>query len=162
VWAQCWIGRKGKGGTKGQGGGSPSVRRTANGGNNASRLVAAAGDLEGWAEQLRRCEWECLSFRSLLPKVADSKECGIYCDPPWVGPGSAYIHNFTNKDHWDLCLKLDRFKETTVVVRYGDNPLIRELYQNMYQGWHTIQAESRVQSNAVKGEVWFVRNLVEW
>lgn len=45
-WALCWIGRKGKGGTKNQDG-MPSVRRTASGGTNASRIRAAASDLRG-------------------------------------------------------------------------------------------------------------------
>lgn len=148
-WAVCWIGRKGKGGTKHQGG-MPSVRRTANGGTNASRIRAAATDLEEWAKQFERCEWESTCFRDLLPKVADRPDCGVYCDPPWVGVGRNYLHNFSEEDHRDLAGGLKRFEYTTVVARYGDASLVRELYD----GWRIIEASSRDQCNATKGEIW--------
>lgn len=154
-WALCWIGRKGKGGTKHQGG-LPSVRRTANGGTNASRIRAAADDLAEWAKQFERCEWESVCFRELLPKVADNPECGVYCDPPWVGVGRNYLHNFSEQDHIDLAELLSRFELATVVVRYGDSPLIRDYYGEM--GWKIIDAASRDQCNAVKGEIW-ITNL---
>ena len=148
-WAMCWLGRKGKGGTKNQDG-MPSVRRTANGGTNASRVRSAASDLSEWAKQFERCEWESIDFRELLPKVADDSTCGLYCDAPWVDAGKLYLHSFTLDDHAVLAEMLDRFDETTVVVRYGDHPFIRELYQ----GWNIIEASSRDQCNAVKGELW--------
>jgi len=151
MWATCWIGRKGKGGTKHQGG-MPSVRRTANGGTNASRIRAAASDLKEWAKHFERCEWESVCFRDLLPKVADKPDCGIYCDPPWVGVGRNYLHSFDQGDHRDLAWMLNRFEYATIVVRYGDDPLIRELYDD----WRVIEASSRDQCNAVKGEVWLV------
>lgn len=148
-WAMCWIGRKGKGGTKNQGG-MPSVRRTANGGTNASRIRAAANDLIEWAKHFERCEWEQLDFREQLPKVADDVNCGVYCDPPWVDAGKLYLHSFSPDDHTVLANMLTRFIETTVVVRYGDHPLVRELYKD----WNIIEASSRDQCNAVKGELW--------
>ena len=148
-WALCWIARKGKGGTK-KHGGMPSVRRTAVGGTNASRIRAAASDLEEWAQHFERCEWECIDFRKLLPKVANNLYCGIYCDPPWVGAGEAYLHSFTEADHADLRNQLNRFTHTTVVVRYGDDPLVRELYSD----WRIVERSSRDQCNAVKGELW--------
>lgn len=148
-WALCWIGRKGKGGTKNQGG-MPSVRRTANGGTNASRIRAAADDLVEWAKHFERCEWESIDFRKLLPKVADQDGCGIYCDPPWVGAGDGYLHSFAETDHAELRNYLTRFQHTKVVVRYGDHPFIRGLYSN----WKITDALSRDQCNAVKGEIW--------
>lgn len=150
-WAMCWVGRKGKGGTKHQGG-MPSIRRTGKGGTNATRIRAAANDLYEWAEQFERCEFESVCFRELLPKVADITECGVYMDPPWVGAGRNYKHPFTEQDHRDLAELAKRFNAATVVVRYGDAPLIRELYH----GWNFIQSESRDQCNVTKGEVWIV------
>lgn len=150
-WAVCWVGRKGKGGTK-HIGGMPSVRRTANGGNNATRLAAVADDLKEWAKEFRRCEFECLDFRELLQRVADNPDCGIYCDPPWVELGRDYAHGFTFADHHALVSHLCRFNETTVVLRYGDHKLIRDLYAD--PRWQIIEAKSRTQSNAVKGEIW--------
>lgn len=150
-WAMCWLGRKGKGGTKSQGG-LPSVRRTANGGTNASRVRAAADDLPAWAKHFERCEWEQVDFRVLLPKVADNPECGVYCDPPWVGAGDAYLHSFEAEDHSELEFLLRRFEATTVVVRYGNCATVRDLYS--HPKWRIINAESRDQCNAVKGEMW--------
>ena len=150
-WALCWIGRKGKGGTKHQGG-MPSVRRTANGGTNASRIRAAAADLEEWAKQFERCEWDSIHFRDLLPKVADRKGCGIYCDPPWFDAGRNYLHAFDEHDHYELAALLDRFENATVVVRYGYDDRIRELYPR--HRYRFIDKTSRDQCNAIKGEVW--------
>jgi site-specific DNA-adenine methylase len=76
--------------------------------------------------------------------------CGVYCDPPWRWLGDCYVHSFTDSDHCALSLLLERFHDTTVVIRYGDDPLIRELYQH----WHIIDAASRTQTNAIKGEIW--------
>jgi site-specific DNA-adenine methylase len=148
-WALCWIGRKGKGGTR-HIGGMPSVRRSGDGGTNASRLRAAANDLDEWKKHLERCEWEAMDFRDLLPKVADRVDCGVYCDPPWVDAGKNYLHPFVESDHRDLARELTRFENATLVVRYGDDPLIRELYS----GWTIIEASSRDQCNAVKNELW--------
>jgi DNA adenine methylase len=150
MWALCWLGRKGKGGTKNQSG-MPSIRRTASGGTNASRIRAAADDLpESWAKHFERCEWECQDFRPQLGKVADHPDCGLYLDGPWDGPGAGYLHSFKREDHRDLAMCVQRFHQTTVVIRYGDTPLIRSLYE----GWQIIEAESRDQCNAVKGELW--------
>lgn len=149
-WAQCWIGRKGEGGTKNQGG-FPSVRRTASGGTNASRIRSAANDLREWTSHLERCEFECLDFRELLPKVADDAQCGIYCDPPWVDAGKNYLHSFDDPTlHTELRNLLSRFEHTKVVVRYGDHPFIRGLYSN----WNITDEFSRNQCNAIKGEIW--------
>ncbi len=148
-WASCWIGRKGKGGTK-HIGGMPSVRRTAKGGNNATRLRAAASDVKEWAKQFERCEWESIDYSFLIPKITDDASCGVYCDPPWVKAGRNYLHEFSDYDHRNLCELLGRFKETTVVVRYDDHPLVRELYSD----WRILESSSRDQCNAVKGELW--------
>lgn len=155
-WAQCWIGRKGKGGTKHMGG-MPSVRRTAEGGTNATRITAAAGDLEAWAEHFKRCEWTEEDFRDCLTKVADKPKCGLYIDAPWVGAGRNYLHEFHIDDHIDLAEELDRFEVATVVIRYGDHEAIRELYPAAK--WNWISAKSRTQSNAVRDEFWIVRNV---
>lgn len=148
-WAICWIGRKGKGGTKDVAK-SPSVRRKADGGNNATRVRSAAEDLPAWAKHFERCEWECVDFRDLLVKVADDPKCGVYCDPPWVGAGDAYLYPFTEKDHRELCALLSRFRHTKIVVRYGDDPLIRDLYQT----WIIHDASTRTQANTNIGELW--------
>ena len=159
-WALCWIARKGKGGTRSQKrAGMPSVRRTAVGGTNASRIRAAADDLDAWAKHFERCEWECRDFRDLLPRVADDASCGVYCDPPWVGAGDDYQHPFGESDHRDLAECLSRFEHTTVVVRYGDAELIRELYPA--PRWRIIEASARTQTNARLRELWITNRCTE-
>jgi site-specific DNA-adenine methylase len=148
-WVLCWVGRKGAGGT-GSLGKMPSVRWTADGGNNASRINAAANDLHEWANELKRCEWTQIDFREVLKKCKDQPKCGIYADAPWPGAGDAYLHPFKEQDHIDLRDALDNFEHATIVVRYGDDPSIRDLYRE----WRIIDAASRTQSNAVKGEIW--------
>lgn len=158
-WSMCWIGRKGQGGTVTEGRGMPSVRWTASGGTNASRIRAAADDLAAWAKHFERCEWLCEDFGALLPKVEDDESCGIYCDPPWRGCGDQYIHRFTDDDHSDLRDQLERFTKTTVVVRYGDDPHIRDLYAG--PPWTISDAKSRTQSNAVAREIWITNREIE-
>ncbi len=149
LWAWCWIGRKGRGGLQ-LNGGSMSTRWTASGGSNASRLQSVIKDLPLWAEQLARCEWKSLCFRELLPMVKDNEKCGIYCDPPWVGVGKCFVHPFTEEDHVDLADLLRPFLHTTIVLRYGDDPLIRELYRD----WEIIEASSRTRMNKLTPEIW--------
>lgn len=155
-WAMCWIGRKGQGGTAKQGG-KPSVRRTANGGNNASRLKAAAGDLAAWAEDFRRCEFTCQDWRECIKNVSDTAGCGLYCDPPWIGAGDGYLHKFTEQDHVDLRDALSRFSYTSVVIRYGDCQQVRDLYSG--EQWDITEATSRTQANKSIGEIWITNGV---
>lgn len=156
-WVVCWVGRKGAGGlskfpTK------PSVRWSADGGNNASRLRAVINDLREWAEHFERCEFVCEDYRKVLPKVHDKEENAVFCDPPWIELGKGYMHTFTTTDeHAELEANLRRFKNATVLVRYGDHPMIRELYRD----WNIIDAESRTQSNSVKSELWILNKAVD-
>lgn len=152
-WCLCWVGRKGKGGTN-TFGVQPSARFTADGGNNATRLQTVIHDLTAWAVEFQRCEWLCLDFRKLLPKVADTAMCGVYADPPWVGAGAGYFHPFAEQDHVDLRDALTRFENTTVLVRYDDHPLIHDLYK----GWHFTTTQARNQANGQTGEVWITNN----
>ena len=156
-WAQCWIGRKGKGGTKNQGG-KPSVRRTANGGNNATRIKSAAADLEAWAEEFRRCEFTCEDYAKAIFSVAENPKCGIYCDPPWYGAGDSYLHSFADYDHGQLCGLMMLNKVNPIVIRYGDDPRVRELYEKRH-GWTITEATSRTQANKKIGEIWITKNV---
>ena len=153
-WASCWIGRKGKAGTKGEGGGKPSVRRRANGGNNASRLASAANDLSDWAAQFERCEFTCDDFETCLEDVVDCPENGIYVDAPWFEAGHLYRHGFSLNDHKRLRDSLEQFENATVVVRYGYCNEVFELYGD---DWQYVTRESRTQANKQIPEIWFVR-----
>lgn len=164
-WATCWLARKGLGGTKSQEKlQQPSIRRTAEGGNNASRLQTVIEDLELWVEHFKRCEFECLDYKDQLQKVADKPRCGIYVDAPWVGAGSMYLHSFSaskadkgGEHHKQLRDELSRFKHTRVVVRYDDDQLIRLLYKAPH--WIVQEAESRDRCNAMKPELWITNGV---
>lgn len=154
-WVRCWLGRKGAGGTA-DAGKAASMRWNANGGGNATRIHAAAKDLDEWAELFHRAEFVCMDFRDVLAKVNDDSQCGIYADPPWVQTGERYEHSFTTDDHRELANGLCRFKHSTIVLRYGDDPFIRELYPDHY--WTITEAGSRNQANNAVSEIWITRN----
>lgn len=159
-WSACWIGRKGKGGTKHMGG-MPSVRRTGIGGTNATRIKAAANDLRDWAKEFERCEWESVCFRELLPKVADRDGCGIYCDPPWVGAGRNYEYAFSETDHFDLATLLAEFKHAKVVIRYGNDPMIRTIYGRAFASrFDIVEQSARNQANSQTGEIWITNKTI--
>lgn len=153
-WATCWIGRKGKGGTKNQTG-MPSIRRTAGGGTNATRIQSAANDLQAWAAEFERCEFECDHFVNVLKKVADKAGCGVYADAPWIGAGKHYLHKFNLLDHVLLAVMMRRFEHTKVVIRYGDDPVIRHLYRD----FQITDVESRNQAGKKVNEL-LITNLV--
>lgn len=154
-WALCWLGRKGKGGTK-HVGGEVSVRRTGSGGGNASRIVAAAYDLHAWAEIMKRCEWESRDFREVLADVKDREDCGLYVDAPWYKAGRNYLHPFMEKDHRDLHGGLSRFDKTRILIRYDDCEFIRELYSG--DKWAIEDRQTRNQGSNESGgktsEIW--------
>jgi len=162
-WTISWLCRGGSLGTTSEGKGKPSVRRKPTGGSNASRLRSAAGDLDAWAEHFKRCEFTCDDFRKCLDDTADADTNGLYCDPVWPDDGDKYIEQLHGdgddpvKGHTDLRDRLQRFTQTKVLVRYGEHPLIRELYQES-NGWRFVQATSRTQSNAKKPELLIVLN----
>lgn len=151
-WAVCWLSRKGAGGTTHLHQKRTSTRWTANGGSNASRIRSAADSLSAWAEHFEWCEWTELDFREFANKVADKPRTGSYWDPPWIETGLKYEQSFDEQDHRDLARVLARFETNRVVIRYGDNPLVRELYQG--DRWHFTSAESRTQANQQVQEVW--------
>jgi len=155
-WAACWLGRKGAGGTENMGG-TVSVRWTP-GGANASRIITVADGLYAWRDHFKRCDFTNLCFRQLLPKVPDRLGCGLYLDPPWVEAGLSYLHTFDEKDHRDLADLVQTYVETTVLLRYRDHPLLRELYP--FDMWTWVSLESRTQANTQGGEVWIINKGV--
>lgn len=155
-WAMCWLSRKGQGGT-GKEGISQSVRHSGDGGGNASRLQAVKDDFPYWHDQFKRCEFLCEDFRVFMERPHDKLRNAIYCDAPWVEQGKAYLHSFDEQDHRDLRERLERFRKTRIVVRYADDPLLRELYLKE-DGWTWIHVEGMTQAGA-KDEVLIVRNI---
>lgn len=160
-WSVCWIGRKGAGGTRRhiETAKAPSVRWTAIGGNNASRIQTAADELDAWAGEFQRVEWLSLDFRDVLGKVNDVEGCGVYCDPPWIGAGANYVHAFTDQDHDDLARALARFTNARVVLRYDNCDEVRRRYPGAF--WFARVIETRTQANTKLDEVWISNRPVD-
>jgi site-specific DNA-adenine methylase len=80
-----------------------------------------------------------------LVRCEDSPGHGIYCDPPFPGPGDRYKHQFSEDSHRMLAQKLATFTKTRVVCRFYDHPLIRELYPE--ERWTWVRLKGRDQAN---------------
>jgi len=145
-----WMGRGGKAGTDGELDGKLPIRWNADGGGSNRRYRTAIEALEAWGDAFRRCEFTCMDAVKFLERVDDRTGHGLYIDAPWPDAGDVYQHKFTGADQRRLATKLSQFTRTRVVVRFGEHPLIRELYLDTY--WHWIPLESRTQANERKPE----------
>jgi hypothetical protein len=147
-----WMGRSGQAGTDNEFSSSLPIRTNANGGDSNRRFRSAVSSLEEWSATMRRCNFSCLEWPEWFTKFhGDTSKHGYYVDPPWVDLGADYRHKFNAHDHRELRDRLNRFETAKIVVRYGDNPLIRELYPETLWRWHKMP--SRNQGNNVVDEV---------
>lgn len=148
-FVSCWMGRSAQSGTDDEFSGNCSARFTASGGGSNVRYRSAIKALEEFGKVLREAEFSTLDFRAFLAKCHDRPKHGIYVDAPWPDDGESYKHKFTEQDQRELASGLKHFEYTRVVVRFGDHPLIRELYADW--NWHFITG--RTQGNNAKAEV---------
>lgn len=146
-----WMGMSGRSGTEEEFRGGLSVRWTSSGGDSNTRYRSAVRSLGAWHRILRRCNFSMLDCFVFLDKCKDQDGHGIYCDAPWPSDGDGYRHKFTEADQRRLAEKLASFRNCRVVIRYGDHPLIRELYPDSRWTWKEI--EGRTQANKSKAEV---------
>lgn len=147
-----WMGRSTAAGTDKEFEGNISARFTASGGGSNVRYRSAIASLEAWGQVLARCEFSVLDFREFLKKCHDRKGHAIYSDAPFPGAGDGYRHKFTPQDHRDLAAALSGFKETRVVARFYDHPLIRELYPESRWTWRHLKGRDQA-NNDQKREV---------
>lgn len=152
----CWMGQGGRAGTAKEFDGCLSFRWSAGGGTSVGRWSNAGAGLPAWRRTLARAEFIVADINTFLATLAGKEKAernkggkkprrGIYVDPPWPGPGDAYQHKFGTDRQRELAKQLATLTETRVVVRYGDHPLIRELYDAKH--WTIIEQASRTQSN---------------
>lgn len=85
----------------------------------------------------------------------DESNVGIYADAPWPDAGDGYSVRFAKQHQCTLAGMLASFQKARVVVRFGDHPLIRQLYPR--DRWHWIEFENRAQSNEKFNEVLIVK-----
>lgn len=153
----AWMARNGEAAKDSEFSAGLSIRWDAGGGDSVVRFRSAIESLREWQTVLSRCTLQCMDAFTFLDKVGDIEGHGIYADPPWPGDGFAYKHKFTEAMQRRLAEKLTTYKVTRVVVRYGDHPLIRELYPPSAWTWHELTG--RTQTNADKAEVLLVNRI---
>ncbi len=116
-----------------------SVRWTATGGDSAVRFHSAVSGLPAWRRIFRRCTFQSMDAMEFLEKVKDVEEVGIYCDPPFPGPGDAYKHQFRTKEQILLANVLATFRKAKCVCRFYDHALVRELYPESIWRWRIME-----------------------
>jgi site-specific DNA-adenine methylase len=153
-FAACWMGRGGHAGKQREFEQSLSLRWTSSGGDSAVRFRSAIESLRDWHKALRNWSFTCVDAFEFIDKVHDADGHGLYVDAPWPDAGDDYRHTFTREQQVRLAEALARFTRTRVVVRYGDHPLIRELYPE--PRWTWLEQTSRNQRNGETTEVLIV------
>jgi hypothetical protein len=148
----AWMPRHGTAGTKSEFDTGLSVRWSAGGGDSAVHYRGMIQSLSAWRKILRRGNFTTLDFREFLGKCKDETDTGIYSDSPFPGPGDAYKHPFTPKDHRDLAKQLRGFTRARVVCRFYDHPLVRELYPESHWTWRILEG-GRTQTNDSAPEI---------
>jgi site-specific DNA-adenine methylase len=146
-----WMTAGGRSGTAGEFNQSMSVRWNANGGDSCRRFRSAAESLDGWCRALANWNFVCRDAFDFLDDCKDESGHGIYVDAPWPEDGDGYKHPFDTRAQRALAKRLATFKSARLVIRFGDHPLIRELYSE--DKWNWIRQTSRAQSNDKVNEV---------
>lgn len=155
-----WMGRSGQAGTDKEFTGNLSVRRNANGGDSNKRFRSAVDGIAAFQSVMRRCNFVCEDCFDFLDKVQDVDGHGVYCDPPWPEAGAAYVHSVDDEAfHFELRQHLDRFYGVRVVIRYGEHPLIRELYDNSPH-WTIHEVAGRTQGRNKQMELLIVNRVL--
>lgn len=147
----CWMTRSGAAGTDAERTASLSTRWDSGGGDSAKRYYSAIDSLETWCDEFQRCNFTCLDAFEFLAKCKDRQGHGLYIDPPFIGPGEKYTHQFGETEWRLLARELATFRETRVVVRCYAIPLITELFPTSH--WQYLTAKGRKQKNAVATEI---------
>ncbi len=150
-----WMGRGGDAGTRRELSGGLPIRWDATGGGSNRRYRTAIEAVDAWGEAFRRCEFICQDAFDFLDNVKDKPNIGLYCDPPWPDVGNDYLHQFDEGQQRRLAEVLGQFGNVRIVLRYGEHPLIRELYGN--RKWQWIGAAGRNQANDEIAE-WLICN----
>ncbi len=155
----AWMGRSETAGTDGEFKGKLAVRWNSAGGDSAVRFRSAVDGLVEWQSVMKWCTFDILDVFEFLKKCKDEEGHGIYCDPPFPGPGDGYKHKFTLEQHRRLSTRLAEFKVCRVVCRFYRHPLVEELYPRSKWTWHDIEG-GRKQTNEKAPEVLLVNRHV--
>jgi DNA adenine methylase len=131
-----WLGRNGViGSVNHERGNSFCTRYTVNGGIQGTRFASAVDSIPWWRRRMRRVTVLNQDGLALLERIHDQPGTAIYCDPPYLDKGSAFIHDFAAEDHAALADRLARFHRARVVMSYYDHPRLAKLYP----GWTKVR-----------------------
>lgn len=158
----AWMSRNGTAGTDSELNSGLSLRSCGYGGDPTTRYRNAIASLEAWGRVLGRCQfarescWDTLARVAAraraLTKQGKEPKLGVYCDAPWPDDGDRYKHAFTETDQRRLAADCAAMPTgVRVVIRFGDHPLIRELYPE--DRWTWVRQSSRSQANGEVSEV---------
>lgn len=131
----AWMGRGGYAGKDGELDQSLSVRFTSSGGDSVTRFRSAVESLPAWHATLKRWNFTTHDLFEFIARVADEIGHGLYLDPPWPDAGREYRHKFTDAMQHRLRDRVEALVNVRVVLRYGEHPLIRELYKGKRWRW---------------------------
>lgn len=151
------MGRNGTAGTKNELKAGISVRYNASGGDSVVRFRGAIDGLRDWRNILSRCQFCTDDIFDFLDKCHDKQGHGVYVDCPWPDDGKNYRGDFDEAKQRKLASRLECFDHARVVVRFGDHPLVRELYP--VNRWNWIEVVRRTQANKDKAEGLLTRNM---
>lgn len=151
-----WMGRSGNAGKARELAGHLPVRRNANGGDSNTRYRSAIRSIEAFQSVMTHCNFVCEDCFEFLAKCNDTSDVGLYLDPPWPDAGAEYLHRVDDSTfHHQLRDRLLQFEHARIVVRYGDHPLIRDLYAS--DQWVCHEVTGRKQSRSAQAELYLER-----
>jgi len=127
---ESWIGRNGVSGTHSTNA-CFCIRYTAGGGAASKRWRSAVDSIPAWRMRMRNIAISNRDAFEMLPKIEDTEQTSIYCDPPYFVKSAQYVHDFKEADHSRLAECLRRFHKARVVVSYYDDPHL----ESLYSGW---------------------------
>lgn len=88
-----WMGRNGVSGTKKYNQGF-CKRFTSNGGHGAKRFFSAVASIPAWRWRMRGVQIYSMGALEMIAQIEDKAGTVIYCDPPYLKKGAAYVHDF--------------------------------------------------------------------
>ncbi len=144
----AWMPRHGSGGTKGELSVGVSTRWGATGGDSAKHYWGAVDSIRAWHKILRRGNFTSLDWGQFIGKCKDEEGHGIYCDPPFPGPGEKYLYRMGDEAHRNLAKALSSYENARVVCRFYDHPLVRELYPEGRWTWRHLKGRDQTNDDA--------------
>jgi len=153
-FVSSWMARAGWSGTEKEFDATFCRRWGYKGGGSQVRWANAAAALPSWRKALARCQFDSMDAVEFLSRCRDEDKIGIYCDPPFPGPGDKYAHKIDQKALRDA---VERFNVARVVMRFYDHPMVRELYGADRWTWNIMEG-GKTQANNAAPEVLLVNN----